>query len=331
MDLVIKISDKCNFACEFCSSNMIATSHDELELSKVTAFLYDHTDVRNIIVNGGDPLCVNPEWYYNLIGWTKENDREGINISFTTNLWDFYKHPAKWEDLFKNYVSVCTSFQYGNERKVADGTIFTEDLFTEIFNMFEERIGYKLKYIAVQNHKNASYALATVELAKRLGTTCRINPALRSGRTDKPYPFHLMMKTWLDIMSSGLGEYEDNCKLIKDAWNQKVTECPFNNFCHESIRCMSPDGTVHNCPAIADDILKGVDEAYIEDSNKVRPYKDIVIQPECYQCPCFNICNSCTKRIIDIHDMGENYLKDHCKHMKILIPRMEELCRYTEQ
>lgn len=324
MDLVIKISDRCNFKCDFCSSNMIAASHEDLELSKVTNFLSEHEDVRTIIVNGGDPLCVSPDWYYKLIAWLYKNKYE-TNLSFTTNLWDFYKNPDKWEDLFKNHVSVCTSFQYGHERKIATGEVFTEKLFREIFNLFEERIGYKLKFIAVVNILNMQYCLKTVKLAEELGTTCRLNPALRSGRTSEPFPFHVMMSYWLDIIEEGYGEYEDNCKLLKDVWNDKVTECPFNSFCHESIRCMSPDGTVHDCPAIADDILKGVDEAYLDSSNKIRPYKDIVLKPECYGCKCFNICNSCTKRIMDIHEMGDNWLNEHCKCMHEMIPRMEKL------
>ena len=201
-------------------------------------------------------------------------------------------------------------------------------MFVEIFKMFEERIGYKLKFIAVQNHKNASYALATVELAKRLGTTCRINPALKSGRTEFPYPFHLMMRTWLDIIDAGLGEYEDNCKLLKDVWAGNDTECPFNSRCHDSefgIRCMSPNGAVHTCPAIADDIMKGIDEAYVDGSDKKIPFKDILIKAECATCSNFKLCNSCKKRIMDIHSMGENYLNDHCTHMKAMIPRMERL------
>ena len=32
-----------------------------------------------------------------------------------------------------------------------------------------------------------------------------------------------------------------------------------------------------------------------------------------------------TERIIDIHSMGENYLNEHCAHMKAMIPRMERL------
>lgn len=306
---------------------MIAANHNDLPLWKVTSYIVDHPQVRNIIVNGGDPLCVDPEWYWNLLYWLEETKRD-INISFTTNLWDFYKHPEKWEELFKEHISVCTSFQYGDGRKLATGEVFTEDMFVEIFNMFEERIGYKLKFIAVQNHKNASYALATVELAKRLGTTCRINPALKSGRTEFPYPFHLIMRTWLDIIDAGLGEYEDNCKLLKDVWAGNDTECPFNSRCHDSefgIRCMSPDGSVHTCPAIADDIMKGIDEAYVDGSGKKIPFKDILIKAECATCKNFKLCNSCKKRIIDIHSMGESYLNDHCTHMKAMIPRMERL------
>ena len=330
MDLVIKISDRCNFACDFCSSNMIATSHKDLELSKVTSFIDCHKEVRNIIINGGDPLCVNPEWYYNLISWLKDNSREDINISFTTNLWDFYKHPEKWEDLFRNYVSVCTSFQYGDERKLASGEVFTEEMFIKIFNMFEKRIGYKLKFIAVQNAGNTAYALKTVELAKRLGTTCRINPALRSGRTIRPYPFQLMMISWLKIVEQGLGEYEDNCKLLRKLWKGEQVECPFSMTCQDAttgVKCMSPDGTVHTCPAIADDILSGVDEAYNDNSTRRIPFKDTMLKPECPSCRNCLICNSCKKRVQDIHEMGDAWLEEHCRVMKSLIVKMDEVLK----
>lgn len=325
MDLVIKISDRCNFKCEFCSSNMIATSHKDLELEKVTNFLEEHQDVNNIIVNGGDPLMVSPAWYYDLIGWLYKN-KYMTNISFTTNLWDFYLHPEKWEDLFKNHVSVCTSFQYGDERKLADGRVFTEELFRKVFYSYRQKLGYNLKFIAVQNQSNEMYDIKTVELAKDLGTTCRINPALKSGRTTEPYPFYKMVESWIRIMEAGLGDYEDNCILLKDAWNNRNTECPFNKSCHSSIRCMSPNGEVHTCPAIADDILIGVDEAYTNDGGK-SPFSDTVIKPECINnnCKCFNLCNSCTKRIQDIHSMGVDYIEKHCKMMNRYIPKLEEL------
>ena len=327
MDLVIKISDRCNFACDFCSSNMIATTHEDLKLSKVIDFLEEHNDVRNIIVNGGDPLCVSPTWYYQLLTWMQDHNRKDINISFTTNLWDFYKHPEKWVDLFRNEISVCTSFQYGNERKLATGEVFTEEIFREIYRVFLDKIGYPLKFIAVINDNNEDTWKDTVLLAKDLGTKCRLNPALRSGKTKKPYSFVKMMNIWLNIIEEGLDEYEENCKLIKAAYVHETTECPFNSLCHESIRCMSPDGSVHTCPAIADDIITGVDKAYLENSDIMRPFKDIVLKDGCYGCDNFHLCNSCTKRIIDIHDVGEEYLVEHCEGMKALSPRIERLLR----
>ena len=88
---------------------------------------------------------------------------------------------------------------------------------------------------------------------------------------------------------------------------------------------MSPNGAVHTCPAIADDIMKGIDDAYVDGSGKKIPFKDILIKAECATCNNFKLCNSCKKRIIDIHSMGENYLDEHCTHMKAMIPRMERL------
>lgn len=321
MDLVLKINDKCNFACDFCSSNQIALTHDDLDINLVKKFLLEHRDTRNIIINGGDPLLVSPDYYWELLRFREEH-RLDFFLSLTTNLLEFWKHPEDWVALFKDErVGVCTSFQYGTGRKLATGEVYTEEFFLKVMDKYYKAIGEIPNFICVINKENEKTALQTVQLAKVLNTHCKINGALRSGRTTEPYPYHKMVKIYLDIIEAGLGDYEDNNKLLRTAWVDKLTECPYNSKCQESIRTMSPDGTIMTCPAVADDILKGVPEYFKEEG--ILPYKYSAITENCYTCKMFNICNSCHKRIIDIVDSGNQ--KAHCAGMKKLEKRLEKI------
>ena len=49
-DLVLKVNDKCNFKCDFCSSNKIAENHDDLDINIVKEYLKKER-VSNIILN----------------------------------------------------------------------------------------------------------------------------------------------------------------------------------------------------------------------------------------------------------------------------------------
>lgn len=316
-DLIVKISDKCNFKCDFCSSNKIAIDHKDLDIEVLKDYMRTHI-VGSIIVNGGDPLMTPPEYYEDLLDFRDKYYYE-TEIGFTTNLWEFYKNPDKWENILKR-VGVCTSFQYGNKRKVATGEVFTEELFIKVFNLFEERIGKKLMFIAVIDEDNEDTVLQTVQLAKHLGTDCKINPCLKSGRASKAYPYARMFARYLDIIEAGLSEYEASCRLIKDAWRGNHHMCPYLFDCGR-IKCMSPDGTVTRCGSISDDILTGIPAYFLQQYDRV-PYDLTAISGKCYTCPFHGICNSCHKRIMDIRDSG---IDEHCNNMLVQLERARRI------
>ena len=60
MELIIKPTEACNFACTFCSSNKITRESSGkkafLKLETIYQFLERFPQTRTIIVNGGDPL-----------------------------------------------------------------------------------------------------------------------------------------------------------------------------------------------------------------------------------------------------------------------------------
>ena len=68
MDLIIKPTELCNFRCTFCSSTHITEDKTaQLDLEYVYAFLKRFPDTKTIIVNGGDPLMIDPQYYWDLI------------------------------------------------------------------------------------------------------------------------------------------------------------------------------------------------------------------------------------------------------------------------
>ena len=320
-DLIVKISDKCNFACEFCSSNNIATNHNDLDINILKDYLLNH-EVGSLIVNGGDPLCTDPEYYWELLEFIRSNNLKTY-ISFTTNLLDFWRHPDKWTPLFnESGIGICTSFQYGGKRKLATGEVFTEAMFREVYALFEERTGKKLKFIAVIDDDNEDTVIETVQLAKSLGTTCKINPCLRSGRASSEYSYAKMFERYLDIIEAGLSEYEENNQLVRDAWHGKFTLCAYAPNCG-TIMCMSPDGSVTRCGSISDDIMQGgIPDYFLLKSDKV-PFNLTVLGTVCFTCEFHNICNSCHKRVMDIRDGG--YEAEHCVDMHAQLERAKKI------
>ena len=95
MELIIKPTEKCNFKCTFCSSTQITEDKTaELDHEYIFQFLKRFPETNTIIVNGGDPLMMRPDYYWKLIDHLDSIDSHAT-ISFTSNLWPFYKNPDK--------------------------------------------------------------------------------------------------------------------------------------------------------------------------------------------------------------------------------------------
>lgn len=64
MELIVKPTEACNFKCTFCSSTDITDEKSKtLDLEYIFAFLRRFPNTGTIIINGGDPLMVKPEYY----------------------------------------------------------------------------------------------------------------------------------------------------------------------------------------------------------------------------------------------------------------------------
>ena len=334
MDLIIKPTEKCNFKCTFCSStNITEDKTAELDHQYIWDFLNRFPETNTIIVNGGDPLMMEPEYYWKIIHHL-DKINSPASISFTSNLWPFYKNPNKWKELFNHpRMGVTTSFQYGGGRLKGDLSIFTEEDFWKTSNAMLEHCGYRPDFISVITEENEHDAIKNVELAKKMGVECKLNYAFSSGppvkfkdivmgHEGKPYMLSDIYEIYVKIFELGLSDWEFNTKQMMKRLIGNATACPQNRDCDSGIRTLQPSGDYYSCGAFGDDREYSINFDHEMKGKKIFPIKNILelqtMTEDCYTCPMFEICNGCKKTIKD--HKTYNMASTHCKKMKTLAP-----------
>ena len=347
MDLIIKPTELCNFKCTFCSSTKIAQHKtDLLSHEYIFTFLKRFPQTNTIIVNGGDPLMISPDYYWKIIDYLDKNDLKS-SIALTTNLWPFYKNPKKWASLFLNErVGVTTSFNYGDGRLKGDFSLFTEEDFWKCSDSMLEYIGYRPDFISVITDENEKFAIKNVELAQRMsdnqepketlhyfnprkktGVECKLNYAMASGDQGSPYLLSKIYKTYVEIYKLGLAPWEFNTKQMMTRLSVGNTSCPQSRRCDEGIRAFNPGGDYYSCGAFGDDQDEAINFNKEMEGQFFTPLQDNLelrsMKEECFTCPMFNICNGCRKTIKDFKRAG--VVEEHCQGMKKLIPDILEI------
>jgi len=338
MDLIIKPTERCNFKCTFCSSTHITEDKTaELDHEYIFKFLKRYPETQTIIVNGGDPLMMHPDYYWKIIEHLDEINSPA-SISFTSNLWPFYKNPEKWIDLFRHpRMGITTSFQYGGGRLKGDLSEFTEEDFWSVSDMMSELVGYRPDFIAVITEENEKDAIKNVELAKRMNVVCKLNYALSSGppvkfknivmgQEGRPYMLSKIYEIYVDIWKKNLAPWEYNTTQMIRRLSQGNTTCPQNRNCDSGIRTLQPSGDYYSCGAFGDDNLYKIDFEKEMSGKKIFPLKYQQelqsLKQSCFTCPMFEICNGCKKTIKDLKDY--NMVEDHCFRMKKIAPDIIE-------
>ncbi len=332
MELIIKPTEKCNFKCTFCSSTHISDDKtSELDHQKIFQFLERFPETNTIIVNGGDPLMMNPDYYWKIIDWLDKNHYK-TTISLTTNLWPFYKNVNKWKDLFLNErVGIATSFQYGGGRLKGDLTEYTEEDFWKVSDCMLEHVGYRPDFITVITKENEKDSIKNVELAKKMDVECKLNYALSSGppvkfknivmgQQGQPYLLADIYKIYVEIYKRGLWHWEYNTKQMMGRLRGNKTTCPQNRSCDENIRTLQPSGDYYSCGAFGDDMSHSINFEEEMKGKKVfilqQDHNLLSLKQSCFTCPMFQICNGCKKTIKDLKD--HNLVEKHCYKMKSL-------------
>ena len=322
MDLIVKPTELCNFKCSFCSSSKITFEDNTatLDLNKIFKFLKRFPDTQTIIVNGGDPLMMKPNYYWKIIEFLDKHDLPAT-ISLTTNLYPFLMKPMKWKELFNHpRIGVATSFQYGGGRLKGDYSEFTEEDFWKCSDAMLEHVGYRPSFIAVSVEENEDTHIKTVELAKKMDVVCKVNYAMASGSQSAPYQLSKIYERYIQIWKAGLSDWEHNTQQMMVRLRGESTICPQTRTCDSGIRTLQPEGDYYSCGAFGDDLDKAIDFDYEMSGGFSTPLATdlslMSLKNACYTCPMFEICNGCKKTIKDLKQ--HNMVEDHCKHMKTL-------------
>ena len=323
MDLIIKPTEVCNFKCTFCSSTKISSDHAaKLDLLKIFQFLDRFPETETIIVNGGDPLMMDPSYYVKILKFLDDNQLPAT-LSLTTNLWPFVKNPGKWLEVFQHErTGIATSFQYGNGRLKGDYSVFTEEDFWLASDMVLKHCGYRPSFIAVITEENEDSTIQTVELAKKMDVVCKVNYAMASGDQDKPYRLSKIYEKYVEIWEAGLAPWEHNTQQMMKRIRGEQTICPLTRTCDSHIRTIQPEGDYYSCGAFGDDREKSIDFDREMSGEFFTPLQNSPelhsLKKSCYSCPMFQICNGCKKTVKDLKT--HNMVEEHCYHMKQLAP-----------
>jgi radical SAM protein with 4Fe4S-binding SPASM domain len=325
----------CNFKCTFCSSSKITENDNtaQLDLLKIFRFLDRYPDTQTIIVNGGDPLMMDPKYYMDIIEFLDRNNYPA-SISLTTNLWPFYKKPEKWLEVFQHpRVGIATSFQYGGGRLKGDFTEFTEEDFWKCSDAVLKYCGYRPGFIAVIVEENEDTVIKTVELAKKMDVVCKVNYAMASGSQSAPYVKGKMYKHYVDIWRAGLADWEHNTQTMMKKLKGHATICPVNRDCDAGIRTLQPEGDYYSCGAFGDDMDKAIDFEREMAGEFFTPLREDIhlnnLKESCFTCPMFQICNGCRKTVKDLKE--HNLVEEHCLSMKSIAADIIEANGMTGQ
>lgn len=306
MELIIKPTGRCNFNCTFCSSANLDIAHPT-RVPEPIKDLIKKLRPDTIIVTGGEPLTIDPSYYWELL------EISGCHIGFTSNMKDFYLHPEKWEKISRDpNFSFITSFNYGDTRRWDENTPYTEEKFIEVTNVFKEVSGKPmLPFIAVIDETNEDTVLDHIYLAQRLNTLVKINGATKIGRCGKNYPKYKLIQAYLKIIYLGLDQYEMTCR------ERERGKCAFNiNFlCRSATRCCYVDtnGQLHY--GICDDELSAGREIPMDSdfplvAHPTFPTKEEHINDKCVYCDLFRFCHGCAAHRINAKEFPE-----HCEEM----------------
>ncbi len=305
MELLIKITNKCNFKCSFCSAAYIGVDKYNDFKDKFYKKLIE-INPNYLYIDGGDPLMVDPQIYWDLIDFIKNNNLKTKAICFTTNLWDFYEHPNKWIDLFNHpMIDITTSFQYGNKRISPNG-IFTEEDFRKIVKLFKEKVPNKnLGFISVIDDDNEDTWKKTALLAKELNIEFRLNPVSAVGKSSNYfYPRYKMVKIWIEVVKMGLGDLEQNIHAYR------LKQCPYNFNCKHTLTCYRWDNGEEK---------EGSCCIYSEVSTGNPNFKDktnLLFKNKCLGCPIFDICSACAGQRYQINKFYNQEEKEYyCNKM----------------
>lgn len=317
--LILDTTYNCNFACKFCS-----VSHKQKQQSMTSKQVIDYIDKYkpgSIEFFGGEPLLMPASFYEDIISYIDENALN-IELLMTSNLIPFYKNPSKWKDILSR-IDVCTSFQLDDARCFKDGSVYSLNDFIKVFELYKKTFDKPLVFLSVINNKNISSVDKLIDLAKRLDTKVKLLRYIDSFSIEKNFQFSKYFSLLINLILKQSNEYEIASNQLLNALHGQTDSCPFF-LCKNMFKCIAPNGQVSTCSWYHHSVMQKKYNSKLEaDISLDAP---AVINAKCYQCKCFQFCNSCAIVRQEVSALSKQERDTHCN---VMLSSYHEYCKFA--
>ena len=320
MQIVVKLTNRCNLRCKYCSEGNICSYADISsdvfnklvdDLPMVLDFIGDK-DV-DFLWHGGEPLCYNKVTLCKMMDYTKDKLGTDYKVSFSAQSNGTLIN-NEWIDIIKKYdISMGISLDgyeniHDKYRITADG----KPTFKTIIDNIEllEANGIQVGTLMVLNSTDEIDADELFDVIKNHKLLCKIHPVFSAGRAEGVSNLDEIGNNYVKVMSQLTKkalEFGDSVviepisSLLKAVLGTKnALECSFAGVCGKSILCLYPNGDLGFCgrQGAASTLLYGnvMKNSLLElyksaNAERIRERDKYLSEHDCKDCSYFRLCH----------------------------------------
>ena len=347
MNVIVKVTDACNFACNYCSVGETAINQ-AINIATVKKMVDDLPELLNrvednkisILWHGGEPLLMPIEFYREAMSYAKEHLRE-YNLSFKMQS-NGYLVDEKWIDLLREYkVNIGISLDGYQELHDANRCTKNEE---PTFSVVMQNIA-RLRQadinpgiLMVLNTSSSIDADKLFSFIRDNDFSCKIHAVYPCGRAelrqDVALVYHsyisLMKDLFLKMMECDTDVYIDPLSDILEAIiaGRRMGECSYAGSCGRDFLCLFEDGGVSFCGRNSNDF--GLSYGNIQKNSLCELYYSVnaetirlrqthLIEKICAGCEDYELCHGgCSfEAALASGNIDSRY--PHCEQWKELI------------
>ena len=319
MNVVVKLTNSCNFACTYCS---VGDPDDTKIMSMATLKkminglpeLLEHLQDNKIsfIWHGGEPLLMSREFYREAMDYVQQK-LIGRDISFKMQT-NGYLIDNEWIEFFKEY-DINVGISLDGYQELHDASRCTKDdkpTFTVIMSKIQllRDAGLEVGVLMVLNTAEAIDADKLFAFITENRLSCKIHSVYPCGRAEKRDDVATVYQSYVELMKV-LYRKMMECDIevtidpITDMneailTDQCMGECSYAGTCGKDFLCLFEDGGVSFCGRHTNDFglnygnvhEKTVfDLYYSESANKIRNRQLVLRENVCASCQDYELCH----------------------------------------
>lgn len=347
MEIILKLTNACNFACTYCSVGdpeetcMIRMETVKKLIDEMPALLKETADNQvGLIFHGGEPLLAGQKLITEIVEYVRAK-LKGYEISFMVQT-NGYLINDDWIELFKKYdIKVGISLDgYASLHDANRRTKKGEPTFGKIMeniHLLRER-GLREGVLMVLNTETPVDVEQLFSLIRENDLSCKIHSVYPCGRAENRNDIDVVYGAYIDLMKT---LYQKSIKESVDISIDPLSaltdsilgfeamgECSYAGTCGRAFMCLFEDGGMSFCGRSANDFNLGYGnihnqtlvELYNSDNaKKIRRRQEILRENSCKGCGDFDLCHGGCAFEAVLHSGNLNSKYVHCKQWKELI------------